>query len=164
MTLAAVPDPSPADPAQRLADLLDATSLQARTHAWDTGLVLPVREVVEIKGRMAELTDLTGGADRMLAEAVRMLRQAGHKKQADLVERELLGRGAVPGIERRNGGFAEGGELVVGHRGKALGELERAYGPCLQVMRGMVARPRTSGAPDQARSGAPHAVRGPLAW
>ncbi|MFE4356870.1 hypothetical protein [Kitasatospora sp. NPDC056800] len=28
------------------------------SHAWDTGLVLPVRAVVELKGRTAELTDL----------------------------------------------------------------------------------------------------------
>ncbi|MFJ6384615.1 hypothetical protein ACIQI7_31990 [Kitasatospora sp. NPDC092039] len=28
------------------------------SHAWDTGLVLPVRAVVELRGRMAELTDL----------------------------------------------------------------------------------------------------------
>lgn len=30
---------------------------------------------------------MTGGADRMLAEAVRMLREAGHEEQAGLVER-----------------------------------------------------------------------------
>ncbi|WP_435823756.1 hypothetical protein [Kitasatospora aureofaciens] len=41
---------------------------------------------------------MTGGADRMLAEAVRMLRQAGHEEQAGLVERELLGRDAIPGM------------------------------------------------------------------
>ncbi|MFF2123759.1 hypothetical protein ACFVXH_41220 [Kitasatospora sp. NPDC058184] len=28
------------------------------SHAWDTGLVLPVRAVVDLKGRIAELTDL----------------------------------------------------------------------------------------------------------
>ncbi|MFE7526662.1 hypothetical protein ACFU7Y_13150 [Kitasatospora sp. NPDC057542] len=50
------------------------------------------------RGHLYAVHHMTGGADRMLAEAVRMLRQAGHEEQAGLVERELLGRDAVPGM------------------------------------------------------------------
>ncbi|MFI9332651.1 hypothetical protein ACIGZJ_34600 [Kitasatospora sp. NPDC052868] len=50
------------------------------------------------RGHLYAVHQMTGGADRMLAEAVRMLRQAGRGEQADLVERELLGRDVVPGM------------------------------------------------------------------
>ncbi|WP_380282550.1 hypothetical protein [Kitasatospora purpeofusca] len=41
---------------------------------------------------------MTGGGDRMLAEAARLLRAAGHQEQADLVERRLVGRDVLPGM------------------------------------------------------------------
>ncbi|GGR00725.1 hypothetical protein GCM10010195_65660 [Kitasatospora griseola] len=50
------------------------------------------------RGHLYAVHHMTGGADRMLADAVRMLRRAGHGEQADLVERELLGRDVVPGM------------------------------------------------------------------
>ncbi|MFE7587877.1 hypothetical protein ACFU6K_00645 [Kitasatospora sp. NPDC057512] len=50
------------------------------------------------RGHLDSVHHMTGGADRMLAEAVRMLRRAGHEEQAGLVERELLGRDVVPGM------------------------------------------------------------------
>ncbi|MFE2728752.1 hypothetical protein [Kitasatospora sp. NPDC059327] len=50
------------------------------------------------RGHLYAVHQMTGGADRMLAEAVRMLREAGHGEHADLVERELLGRDVVPGM------------------------------------------------------------------
>ncbi|MGW7582745.1 hypothetical protein ACWGKU_28830 [Kitasatospora sp. NPDC054768] len=49
-------------------------------------------------GHLYTVHHMTGGADRMPAEAVRMLRQAGHEEQAGLVERELLGRDVIPGM------------------------------------------------------------------
>ncbi|MFH8385825.1 hypothetical protein ACH4E7_33700 [Kitasatospora sp. NPDC018058] len=50
------------------------------------------------RGHLYAVHHMTGGADRMLAEAVRMLRLAGHEERAGLVERELLGRDVVPGM------------------------------------------------------------------
>ncbi|MFF2957262.1 hypothetical protein ACFVVU_38750 [Kitasatospora sp. NPDC057965] len=50
------------------------------------------------RGQLYAVHQMTGGADRMLAEAVGTLRRAGHGEQADGVERELLGRDVVPGM------------------------------------------------------------------
>ncbi|MEV7189796.1 hypothetical protein [Kitasatospora sp. NPDC093102] len=50
------------------------------------------------RGHLYAVHHMTGGVDRMLAEAVRMLRQAGHEEQAGLVDRELLGRDVVSGM------------------------------------------------------------------
>ncbi|MFD4661377.1 hypothetical protein ACFWP2_37855 [Kitasatospora sp. NPDC058444] len=41
---------------------------------------------------------MTGGADRMLAEAARLLREADHQEQANLVEHRLVGRDILPGM------------------------------------------------------------------
>ncbi|MFD5918740.1 hypothetical protein ACFVYP_19820 [Kitasatospora sp. NPDC058201] len=48
------------------------------------------------RGHLYGFHQTTGEADRMLAEAVRMLREAGHGGHADLVERELVGRDVLP--------------------------------------------------------------------
>ncbi|OKI95112.1 hypothetical protein [Kitasatospora sp. CB01950] len=63
------------------------------------GMLTKALEYTErARGHLYAVHHMTGGADRMLAEAVRMLRQAGHGDQADLVEREILGRDVVPGM------------------------------------------------------------------
>ncbi|MEC3992740.1 hypothetical protein VSR01_03915 [Actinacidiphila sp. DG2A-62] len=49
------------------------------------------------RGALHEFHQLTGGADFELDEAVRLLREAGHDKYADQVEREILGRNVIPG-------------------------------------------------------------------
>ncbi|MFJ9846083.1 hypothetical protein ACIRYZ_37725 [Kitasatospora sp. NPDC101155] len=63
------------------------------------GMLTKVLEYTErARGHLYAVRHMTGGADRMLAEVVRMLRQAGHEEQAGLVERELLGRDVIPGM------------------------------------------------------------------
>lgn len=49
------------------------------------------------RGALYEFHQLTGGADFGIGDAVRLLREAGHDQDADLVERELLGRNVIPG-------------------------------------------------------------------
>ncbi|CAM5239042.1 MULTISPECIES: hypothetical protein [Streptomyces] len=49
------------------------------------------------RGALYEFHQLTGSADLALDEAVRLLRAAGHGRQADQVEREILGRNVIPG-------------------------------------------------------------------
>ncbi|MFE5585645.1 hypothetical protein [Kitasatospora sp. NPDC056531] len=63
------------------------------------GMLTKALEYTErARGHLYAVHHLTDGADRMLAEAVRMLRQTGHEEQAGLVEREILGRDVVPGM------------------------------------------------------------------
>ncbi|MFI9366933.1 hypothetical protein ACIG5E_38765 [Kitasatospora sp. NPDC053057] len=63
------------------------------------GMLTKALEYTErARGHLYAVHHMTGGADRMLAEAVRMLRQAGHEEQAGLVEGELLGRDVIPGM------------------------------------------------------------------
>jgi hypothetical protein len=63
------------------------------------GMLTKALEYTErARGHLFAVHHMTGGADRMLAEAVRMLRRAGHEEQAGLVERELPGRDVVPGM------------------------------------------------------------------
>ncbi|WP_329543086.1 hypothetical protein [Streptomyces sp. NBC_01358] len=49
------------------------------------------------RGALYEFHQLTGGADFAVGDAVRLLREAGHDREADLVEREILGRNVIPG-------------------------------------------------------------------
>lgn len=49
------------------------------------------------RGALYEFHQLTGAADFGVGDAVRLLREAGHDEDADLVERELLGRNVIPG-------------------------------------------------------------------
>ncbi|MFD0263775.1 hypothetical protein ACFVH7_36525 [Kitasatospora indigofera] len=50
------------------------------------------------RGRLYDFHQMTGGADRMVGEAVRALRAAGHPEQAGLVEREVQGADVLPGM------------------------------------------------------------------
>lgn len=49
------------------------------------------------RGHLYGFHQLTGSADLQLDDAVRLLREAGHDRLADLVEREILGRNVLPG-------------------------------------------------------------------
>ncbi|WP_307129073.1 hypothetical protein [Streptomyces sp. B1I3] len=49
------------------------------------------------RGALYEFHQLTGTADFQIGDAVHLLREAGHDDEADLVEREILGRNVIPG-------------------------------------------------------------------
>ncbi|MER7728803.1 hypothetical protein [Streptomyces sp. NPDC096323] len=49
------------------------------------------------RGALYEFHQLTGTADFQVGDAVRLLREAGHAKEAQTVEREILGRDVIPG-------------------------------------------------------------------
>lgn len=49
------------------------------------------------RGALYEFHQLTGTADLILDDAVRLLREAGHAEQAKRVEEEILGRNVIPG-------------------------------------------------------------------
>ncbi|MEU3465648.1 hypothetical protein ABZ721_37645 [Streptomyces sp. NPDC006733] len=69
----------------------DATveALGTLSEAWET--------VEQARGHLYAFHQLTGGADLTLGKAVQQLRAAGHGEQADLVEREIVGRNVIPG-------------------------------------------------------------------
>jgi hypothetical protein len=55
-------------------------------------------ETVErVRGHLYSLHQLTGHADLMLDDAVKLLRSAGHSAHADRVQRELVGRNVIAG-------------------------------------------------------------------
>jgi hypothetical protein len=54
--------------------------------------------VVRARGRLYDFHQLTGSADLALGDAVRQLRAAGATDDADLLDREILGRNVVPGM------------------------------------------------------------------
>ncbi|MCX5401433.1 hypothetical protein [Streptomyces sp. NBC_00102] len=49
------------------------------------------------RGALYTFHQLTGGADFQLGDAVRLLREAGHDRAAELVDREIVGRNVIPG-------------------------------------------------------------------
>ncbi|NJQ17801.1 hypothetical protein [Streptomyces bohaiensis] len=51
----------------------------------------------QARGNLYAFHQLTGKADLLLGEAADALREAGHTDQADLVEREIVGRNVIPG-------------------------------------------------------------------
>lgn len=62
------------------------------------GTLSEALETVErARGHLYSFHQLTGGADLTLGKAVEELRAAGHERQADLVEREIVGRNVIPG-------------------------------------------------------------------
>ena len=66
---------------------------------WEAvGLVSEALETVErARGALYDFHQLTGGADLKLGEAVEKLREAGHDRIADEVEREIIGRNVLDG-------------------------------------------------------------------
>ncbi len=62
------------------------------------GKVSEALEWVErARGALYELHQLLGHADLTFGDAVELLREAGHEEQADLVDREVVGRNVLPG-------------------------------------------------------------------
>src|SRR4051794_34133726 len=49
------------------------------------------------RGHLYSMHQLTGSADLMLDDAVRMFREAGHDDLAEWIERELIGRNVITG-------------------------------------------------------------------
>lgn len=48
------------------------------------------------RGALYDFHQLTGSADLILDDAVRLLREAGHGREADRVETDVLGRNVIP--------------------------------------------------------------------
>ncbi|MET9463874.1 hypothetical protein ABZY44_03445 [Streptomyces sp. NPDC006544] len=49
------------------------------------------------RGHLYSFHQLTGTADFELDDAVRLLRKAGHHREAEVVRREIIGRNVIPG-------------------------------------------------------------------
>lgn len=61
------------------------------------GVVSKALETTErARGALYTFHQLTGTADAALDEAVALLRRAGHTAQADVLEREIVGRNVIP--------------------------------------------------------------------
>lgn len=62
------------------------------------GMLSKALETTErARGALYGFHQLTGAADFQVGDAVRLLREAGHGTEADLLEREVLGRNVIPG-------------------------------------------------------------------
>ncbi|HEX5566520.1 MAG TPA: hypothetical protein VFY14_06240 [Streptomyces sp.] len=62
------------------------------------GKVTEALEAAErARGHLYSFHQITGHADLLLGEAVKMLREAGHVEEAVLLETEVLGRNVIPG-------------------------------------------------------------------
>src|SRR4051812_7272242 len=76
----------------RRPDGLDDTTVKALNKLSDA-----LGMVVRARGDLYGFHQLTGGAHERLAEAVDLLRAAGHADHADILREELLGRDALLG-------------------------------------------------------------------
>lgn len=92
MTDDAVPEADLPDPAHTTPEgVSDATVLAL-------GKLSEALETVErARGHLYSFHQLTGSGDIKLAEAVEALREAGHDRLADRLERELVGRNVLAG-------------------------------------------------------------------
>jgi hypothetical protein len=80
------------DPDHRRPDGMDDTTVAA------LGKLSEALETTErARGHLYSMHQLTGTADLMLDDAVRMFRAAGHDELADRIERELIGRNVITG-------------------------------------------------------------------
>jgi hypothetical protein len=80
------------DPAHRRPEGLDDLTVEA------LGKLSEALETVErVRGHLYSAHQLTGTADFMLDDAVSLFRRAGHRKTAERIERELIGRNVLPG-------------------------------------------------------------------
>ncbi len=80
------------DAAHRRPDGLSSKTVEA------LGALSKALETTErARGHLYGFHQLTGTADLELDSAVALLREAGHDEEADLVEREVLGRNVIPG-------------------------------------------------------------------
>ncbi|WP_329024147.1 hypothetical protein [Streptomyces sp. NBC_00690] len=81
-----------ADPSHRRPDGVSDATVEA------LGTLSEALETVErARGSLYAFHQLTGGADLKLDEALEQLRRGGHDAQADLLEREIMGRNVIPG-------------------------------------------------------------------
>ncbi|GGP76264.1 hypothetical protein [Streptomyces sindenensis] len=86
------PGNPPPDPRHRRPEGVTDTTVEA------LGALSKALETAErARGALYAFHQLTGSADLALDDAVRLLRAAGHGRQADQVEREILGRNVIPG-------------------------------------------------------------------
>jgi hypothetical protein len=80
------------DPDHRRPPGMDDTTVAA------LGKLSEALETTErVRGHLYSMHQLTGTADFMLDDAVRMFRQAGHDDLAERIERELIGRNVIAG-------------------------------------------------------------------
>ncbi|MEO3810252.1 hypothetical protein ABGB17_14725 [Sphaerisporangium sp. B11E5] len=82
----------------------ETTARPGRPHGLDDATVEALGKLSEAletaeraRGHLYAFHQLTGRAHNMLAEAVEMLRAAGHEGEADVVRRDLLGKDVLPG-------------------------------------------------------------------
>ncbi len=93
-------DPEPEDsPGSDLALGLDRrpTGVDDDTVAALGTLSEALEWVERARGRLYDFHQMSGHADLLVGQAVDALRDAGHDRQADLLERELVGRNVVDG-------------------------------------------------------------------
>ncbi|MCF2527184.1 hypothetical protein [Yinghuangia soli] len=83
--------PVPEDSHLRPDGVADATvaALARVSEAWEY--------TARARGHLYTFHQLTGSADRILHDAVELLRQAGHEDAAELLAREIAGRNVIPG-------------------------------------------------------------------
>lgn len=80
------------DEAHRRPEGLDDRTVEA------LGALSKALETTErARGRLYDFHQLTGGADRQLDRAVRLLRESGHGDWADRLQTEIVGRNVIPG-------------------------------------------------------------------
>ncbi|OPC77032.1 hypothetical protein B4N89_41390 [Embleya scabrispora] len=85
-------NPSSFDDAHRRPDGVDDATVAAVgrvSEAWEY--------TARARGHLYAFHQLTGSADRILHDAVDMLRRAGHRDAARLLETEIAGRNVIPG-------------------------------------------------------------------
>ncbi|MEU8175114.1 hypothetical protein AB0C14_19715 [Microbispora hainanensis] len=80
------------DPDHRRPEGLDDVTVDALGR-----LSKALETIHRVRGHLYSFHQLTGTADFELDNAVRLLRQAGHDKWADRIERELIGRNVIQG-------------------------------------------------------------------
>ncbi len=80
------------DRAHRRPEGLDDLTVEA------LGKLSEALETVErVRGHLYAMHQLTGKADFALDEAVELFERAGHRKTAQRIQRELIGRNVIPG-------------------------------------------------------------------
>ncbi|KUP95569.1 hypothetical protein [Thermobifida cellulosilytica] len=84
-----IPVPRGADRRPRGVDDATVAGVGKLTEALET--------IERARGHLYSMHQLTGHADAMLDEAVRLLREAGHRTVAEEVRRRLIGRNVVDG-------------------------------------------------------------------
>ncbi|GAA3985272.1 hypothetical protein FOF52_06310 [Thermobifida alba] len=113
------------------------------------GKLTEALETIErARGHLYAMHQLTGRADAMLDEAVRLLREAGHHTVAEAVQRRLVGRNVVDGRwtyqlveEYDDGYYAEFRALERHAREELLGGVRHAYESAMKEERRSAGEP-----------------------